>query len=105
MDGPPNLKRLRPDETRDEDLYFEDGSVILSAKDTDGNFVYFRIHKSVLAKQSSIFKDMFSLPPPADMDVYDGLPLVQVHDNSKELKEFLQVMYDPRWFTSTYVPD
>jgi len=97
MDGPSNLKRPRPDETRDEDLYFEDGSVILSAKDADGALVYFRIHKSVLERQSSVFKDMFSVPSPAETDLYDGLPLVHVHDDSKELKEFLQVMYDPGW--------
>jgi len=99
MDGPSNLKRPRPDETRDEDLYFEDGSVILSAKDADGALVYFRIHKSVLERQSSVFKDMFSVPSPAETDLYDGLPLVHVHDYSKELKEFLQVMYDPGWVT------
>jgi len=95
-DGPPNVKRPRPNETRDEDFYFEDGSVILSARDADGDRVNFRVHKSVLAKQSSVFKDMFSIPSPAEVDTYDGLPLVHLHDEAKELKEFLRVMYDPR---------
>jgi hypothetical protein len=99
-DGPPP-KRSRPDETRDEDLYFEDGSIVLSAKDTDGDLVYFRVHKSVLTKQSVIFKDMFSVPSPPEMEMYDDLPLVHLHDTSKELKQFLQAMYDPRWVAST----
>jgi hypothetical protein len=38
---------------------------------------------------------MFSVPsPPAsEMEMYDDLPLVHLHDSSKELKEFLQAMY------------
>jgi hypothetical protein len=91
-----NLKRRRPDESRDEDLYFEDGSVVISANNVDGDLVYFKVHKSVLAKQSTVFKDMFSLPSPSDIDTYDGLPLVHVHDDAKDFKQFLQAIYDPR---------
>jgi hypothetical protein len=99
-----SLKRRRPDESRDEDLYFEDGSVILSANSTDGDLVYFRVHKSVLSKQSTVFKDMFSLPSPPEVDKYDSLPLVHVHDDAKELKQFLQAIYDPGWVISTCLP-
>ena len=92
-----NLKRRRPDESRDEDLYFEDGSVIISANNIgSGDLVYFRVHKSVLSKQSTVFKDMFSLPSPSDIDTYDSLPLVHVHDDAKDFKQFLQAIYDPR---------
>jgi hypothetical protein len=97
MDSPPNLKRLRQDKTRDEDLYFEDGSVVLSADDSDGNTIYFRVHMSVLRKNSPVFRDMFSIPSPVAIDLYDGVPLVHVHDDAKEMKEFLQVLYDP-WY-------
>jgi len=96
MNASPDLKRRRPDESRDEDLYFEDGSIIISANDTGGDLVYFRVHKSVLSKQSSAFKDMFSLPSPSEVELYDSLPLVHVHDDAKDLKQFLQVVYDPR---------
>ena len=45
--------------TNDEDLYFSDGSVILSAEDADQNqILYFRVHKSVLAKNSLVFEDI-----------------------------------------------
>ena len=91
-----SLKRRRPDESRDEDLYFEDGSVIISAKGTGGDLAYFRVHKSVLSKQSTVFKDMFSLPSPPEVDKYDNLPLVHVHDNAEEFKQFLRAIYDPR---------
>ena len=91
-----SLKRRRPDESRDEDMYFEDGSVVISASSTGGGLVYFRVHKSVLSKQSTVFKDMFSLPSPPEMDRYDNLPLVHVHDDAKEFKQFLRAIYDPR---------
>ena len=93
-----NQKRRRPDESRDENLYFEDGSIIISANnhDVDRDLVYFRVHKSVLSKQSTVFGDMFTLPSPSDLDTYDSLPLVHVHDDAKDLKQFLQAIYDPR---------
>ena len=88
-------KRPRTNDKRDEDLYFSDGSVILSAKDADQNLLYFRVHKSVLAKNSLVFEDMLTMPTPADQDLYDGLPLVHLHDDANHLKEFLGMLYDP----------
>jgi hypothetical protein len=97
MESSPNLKRRRPDESRDEDLYFEDGNVIISTSSGGDDLIYFRVHKSVLSKQSVVFRDMFSLPSVSDVDtMYDGVPLVRVHDDAKELKQFLQGIYDPR---------
>jgi hypothetical protein len=97
----PPRKRSRSNDKRDEDLYFADGSVVLSVNDTDDNLVYFRVHKSVLAKNSLVFEDMLTMPTPADHDSYDGLPLVHLHDDAKDLKEFLAMLYDP-W--SAHIP-
>ena len=91
----PSRKRSRSNDKRDEDLYFSDGSVVLVAKDADENFVYFRVHKSVLAKNSLVFEDMLTMPTPANQDSYDGLPLVHLHDDAEDLKEFLAMLYDP----------
>ena len=44
---------------RDEELWFEDGNLILIASDVE-----FRIYKGPLISQSLIFKDMLSLPQP-----------------------------------------
>lgn len=38
---------------------------------------------------------MLSIPTPPEMEFYDGLPVVHLHDDVKELKEFLGVLYDP----------
>src|ERR1700683_671700 len=91
----PPRKRSRTNDKRDEDLYFADGSVVLSAKDADENLVYFRVHKSVLARNSLVFEDMWTLRIPANHDSYDDLPLVHLHDDAKDLKEFLATLYDP----------
>jgi hypothetical protein len=88
-------KRRRPGEILDEDVYFEDGNVVLSAKDDNDNLVYFQVHKSILAKQSAIFNDTFSLPCVSVVERYNDLPLLHLHDNAEELKRFLQAMYDP----------
>jgi hypothetical protein len=88
MESTRNPKRPRPDESRDEDLYFEDGNVVISASNNveDPSLVYFRVHKSVLSKQSVVFRDMFSLPSFSDTDnMYDGVPLIYFHDDAKEL--------------------
>lgn len=81
----PPRKRSQTNDKRDEDLYFADGSVVLFAKDADENLVYFRVHKSVLAKNSPVFKDMLAMPTPANQDSYDDLPLVHLHDDAKHL--------------------
>ncbi|KAF8654670.1 hypothetical protein AX16_003487 [Volvariella volvacea WC 439] len=48
---------------RHPDLWFDDGSVVCRAKD-----VLFRVHKSMLSRHSICFKDMFSMPQPAEPD-------------------------------------
>jgi hypothetical protein len=42
----------------DDDIYFENGNLVISAKGgTDGDIVYFRVHKSILG----LSKDEFLL--------------------------------------------
>ncbi|OJT06025.1 hypothetical protein TRAPUB_3123 [Trametes pubescens] len=73
---------------KDEELWFEDGTLILIARD-----VKFRIYKGPLIAHSPVFKDMLSLPQPvpasggqakagADVDGEDGAP---AHTNSHSI--------------------
>jgi hypothetical protein len=57
---------------RDPDFHCEDGNIVLSAKDENCT-VYFRLHKSILAQNSPVFADMFSIPSPPTVDQYDGV--------------------------------
>jgi len=53
--------------TRSPDHWFDDGSIILEAESTQ-----FRVHRTMLARHSSIFRDMFEIPQPAH-----GEPVVE----------------------------
>jgi BTB/POZ domain len=85
--------------TRDKrkSLYLEDGNIVLSASQNDGGYSLFRVHKSILAKNSPVFSDMFTLSTPDSADIYDGVPIVQLHDDPKDLEQFLEFLYYPRY--------
>ena len=71
--------------------WFDDGNVILEAENTQ-----FRVHRSLLARHSKVFKDMFSLPQPA---TDPGLrpeccPVVFLSDKVTDLECVMSVIYD-----------
>lgn len=91
-------------------LYFADGNVCLSATHglaahvcTEVNEVHvpaqpleivFRVHQSVLSLHSPIFKDLFALPSPPEVnDTYDKAPLVRMPDRADELEALLKAFY------------
>lgn len=79
----------------DPDFYFEDGNIVLSAKYTENDTAFFRLHKSILVKHSPVFADMFAMPPPPTTDQYDGVPLVEMPDDANALRDFIAFLYDP----------
>ncbi|KAJ6487718.1 hypothetical protein C8R45DRAFT_1144038 [Mycena sanguinolenta] len=64
------------------------GDIILQAESTQ-----FRVNRDLLAQQSSVFKDMFSLPQPADEPTVEGCPIVRVSDTAKDWELLLEVLY------------
>ncbi|KAJ7187938.1 hypothetical protein C8R46DRAFT_1241422, partial [Mycena filopes] len=83
---------------RDPKFYYEDGNIVLSAKNADGCTRYFRLHRSILAKNSVVFGDMFTMPPPpSGTDLHDGVPLVEMAGDSAEaLHSLVALLYDPQ---------
>ena len=78
--------------TRDPDLWFADGSVILRADD-----ILFRVYGGILSQASPVFRAMFGIPQPAnDSESYDGCPLVHMPDSAHDLRPFLRALYDCR---------
>lgn len=82
---------------RDEEFWYDDGTIILVA----GN-VEFRVYKGILAENSSVFRDMFSLPqPPISSGSSDtpspdnGCPVVHLSDSPEDLRHILRV-YTPK---------
>lgn len=78
--------------TRDKDVWFEDGNIMVVAQDTG-----FRIYRGVLAAHSPIFGDMFTMSQPTNAELLDGCPVVRtIHP-----VQFQQVRYLP--FTLKHV--
>ncbi|RPD55205.1 hypothetical protein L226DRAFT_493329 [Lentinus tigrinus ALCF2SS1-7] len=73
---------------RDDEFWFEDGSVVLVASN-----VGFKVYKGLLTAHSPIFCDMFARSQPDDKEIYDGCPFVHVSDSSQSLKHFLRAMF------------
>ncbi|CAA7261834.1 unnamed protein product [Cyclocybe aegerita] len=82
-----------PQLVQSEDLWFEDGSVIIQAESTQ-----FRVHKTVLARSSSMFCDVFQLgEKSASEAAVDGCPVVHVSDSAVEMHQFLRLLYDLKY--------
>ena len=74
-------------------LYLADGNIALVAPRSANEFVVFRVHRSILAKVSIVFEDMFSIPNGHLVEEYDGVPLVYMTDSADELENLLKMMY------------
>ena len=73
---------------RDEELWFEDGTVVLVA----GN-VEFCIYKGLLADRSPVFKDMFAFPQPhAPSAEPSERPRVRLPDSPEDIRELLRML-------------
>ena len=71
------------------DLWLDDGNVVLIAQNTA-----FRVHKSVLSRNSEVFRDMFTMPQPTDAETYEGCPVVHLQDSWKALGYILSALFD-----------
>ncbi|TFY59748.1 hypothetical protein EVG20_g7671 [Dentipellis fragilis] len=81
-------------------------ALVAQWRDQEDGPVVFRVHKSILARSSSVFDDMFSLSAGEAMELYDGVPLVRMPDTGEDLESFLQYLYcDPLLSLKPYDPD
>ncbi|KAJ7070038.1 hypothetical protein C8F01DRAFT_1115071 [Mycena amicta] len=83
-----------PPLTRSVDCWLDDGNIILQVESTQ-----FRVTQSILAMHSTVFRDMFSLPLPADEPLVDNSPVVVLPgDKSEDWKHLLDAMYPKQCF-------
>jgi len=78
-------------------LDMPDATIILQSSDKAN----FRVHKSVLAMSSPFFKDLLSLPQPADGEIVDGLPVVALPEDAGLLNSLISLLYP----IPTVIPD
>ncbi|KAJ7159543.1 hypothetical protein C8R46DRAFT_1286811 [Mycena filopes] len=80
--------------TRSKTLWFEDCGLIIRAENK-----LFRVSRDALATQSSIFRDMLTLPPPQDTaELMDGCPIVRLPEPLRDVDYFLRALFDYEFF-------
>ncbi|KAI0048870.1 hypothetical protein FA95DRAFT_1557445 [Auriscalpium vulgare] len=84
------------------DLWFNDGSIVIRSiadtSTTPPTRALYKLHKSLLAKNCSVFAALFDGPQDAfaaGSEQHDGLPIMELPDNPEELRNFLRVLYIP----------
>ncbi|KAH7904822.1 hypothetical protein BJ138DRAFT_1119048 [Hygrophoropsis aurantiaca] len=83
-----------------DSLYFYDGNVALIALTATGEPLVFRVHKSILSKNSLVFANMF-LESRGDGETRDGVPVFRVPEDSGMMESLLNVLYHPEYFASS----
>ncbi|KLO06255.1 hypothetical protein SCHPADRAFT_1002445 [Schizopora paradoxa] len=106
-DDPPVVEELQEEKPKPkpqphETLWHDDGNIVLA---TDA-YLY-RVHKSVLAKNSAVFRNMFMLPGDGTEGgaaglgdgLWDGVPMVKMAgDDDVDVYNFLMALYDRKHY-------
>ena len=66
-----------------------DANLIIRSSDN----VNFRVHKPLPVMVSPFFKDLRFFPQPSDREIFDGLPVVRLPENSELLNSLLSILY------------
>lgn len=89
-------KRQRSESSPEQDgqprrssVWLEDGNIVLEAQSVE-----FRVHKSILATNSQIFRDMFQMAQPSSQRTVEGVPVVEMHDSPDDVQCMLTALYD-----------
>jgi hypothetical protein len=80
---------INPTTSPPETFNVPDANVIIRSSD----LVDFRIHKSVLALASPFLGDLPSLPRTSDSESVDGLPVVELPEDSELLNSLVSLLY------------
>ncbi|TFK22935.1 hypothetical protein FA15DRAFT_671032 [Coprinopsis marcescibilis] len=113
--GPP-LKRRRTEEelednlqmteavnatppVRSPEMWLDDGSVVLQAEN-----VQFRVHRTILARNSGIFRDLFMVPQPKGEPSLEDCPIVLLPDSAEDVKHMLVSLYDRSYSSTEAMP-
>ena len=84
---------------RHSDLWMDDGSIVLQAENSQ-----FRVHRSMLSRHSSVFRDMFSVPQPTDEKNIEGCPVIYLPDSAEDVSCLLSALYDHQQVVNNPTP-
>ncbi|KAG8969153.1 hypothetical protein FRC05_001197 [Tulasnella sp. 425] len=83
----------QPSLQRHDSFYLFDGSICLLARG-----IVFRVFKSLLAEESGVFKDMFTVGSDGQAEgqsLYDGVPLISLDDDPEDLANLFRFLWKP----------
>ncbi|KIY72504.1 hypothetical protein CYLTODRAFT_388608 [Cylindrobasidium torrendii FP15055 ss-10] len=83
--------------------WMEDGNIVLLTEDNPPTA--FRVHRSVLARQSEIFQDMFNFPHSNDSNLFEGCPIIPMPDIPEDLSNLVRALYDGPSFQNESILD
>lgn len=102
--SPPDRKRARlehdaniepqMENSKHPTLYFRDGNIILRCRGTD-----FRVHNTLLSKNSTVFRDLFTTHELDTDEEHPGCIVVRLDDDVGDIEVLLHRVYD-----GLYVP-
>lgn len=76
--------------TRCEDLWFEEGNVIIAAEGLS-----FRVHSGILARHSEVFRELLSAAALRDLpQSLEGCPVLRTQDKGAHLQRLIGIIYD-----------
>ena len=81
---PPNIA---DDFVRHPELWFSDGSIVVE----NGESI-FKLYTGLLARKSSVFRDMLTFPQP---DGNEETKTVRLYDSTEALTAFFKAIFDP----------
>ena len=91
-DAQAQIDSMIPTTSPPETSNVPDANIIIRSSD----LVDFRVHKSVLVMASPFFRDLLSLPQPSDSESVDGLPVVELPEDSELLNSLISLFYPVR---------
>ncbi|KAJ7023578.1 hypothetical protein C8F04DRAFT_1011340, partial [Mycena alexandri] len=83
------------------ELWFLDATLVFQAETS-----LFRVYSGILAKQSSVFRDMISFPQPteSDTETVEGCPRIILHDKAVDVTAFFRAIFDSSFFVPPFTP-
>jgi len=78
------------------DVWFADGTIIIQAESTQ-----FKVYRGILAANSPIFGDLFTVPQPDYSDTIEGCSLIHLSDSAVDTMHFLKALHFPGYYDPT----
>ena len=87
----PSITTTIPGPVTRSEIWFEDGNVVLQAEN-----MQFKVHRGMLARNSSIFNDMFSVPQPPipEEESVEGCVVIHLPDSAHDLEIVLRALIE-----------